>query len=66
MVGGALAEIAAYLLTRELIGRTPAADLALIEFPLPIVPVAVGLLVLAIAEVFAHGTRLRDDVSGLV
>jgi hypothetical protein len=64
--GGALGQIAAYLLTRELIGRTPAAGLVWIEFVPPVVPIGIGLLVFAIAEVFAHGTRLREDVSGLV
>lgn len=34
--------------------------------PFSLLPVVVGLLVAALAECFRVGTRLRDDVAGLV
>ncbi len=41
-------------------------DVVSFGFTVPFVPIIAAFLVLALAEAFAQGVRLQDDVEGLV
>ncbi|MEX2553351.1 MAG: DUF2975 domain-containing protein [Actinomycetota bacterium] len=49
-----------------ILDSTPNAGLLNNSFSLDLAPVAAGLGVLVLAEVFAHGVRLREDIEGTV
>jgi hypothetical protein len=64
--GGFVASMASDLIRNELLLRSAAQDYVNPRFVLALTPVVMGFLILALAEVFAHGARLREDVAGLV
>ena len=65
-VGGLLAGAGAELLEAWMLDHSAAGALTLLEVGLPLNAVLLGVLVAVLAEVWAHGVRLREDVEGLV
>lgn len=63
---GVLGPVAEAITTQLLVQGSPVADVVDFEAHIPGLPVLAGLLIAALAEVFARGTRLRQDTEGLV
>ncbi|MGH3391737.1 MAG: DUF2975 domain-containing protein [Actinomadura sp.] len=66
LLAGVLGPVAEATTTQLLVQGNPVADVVDFEAHIPGLPVLVGLLIAALAEVFARGTRLRQDTEGLV
>lgn len=65
-VGGVLAGAGAEMLEAWMLDHSAAAAFTVKEAVLPLNAVLLGLLIAVLAEVWAHGVRLREDVEGLV
>ena len=65
-VGGLLAGAGADLLEAWILDHSAAGALTVLEVGLPLDAVLLGVLIAVLAEVWAHGVRLREDVEGLV
>jgi Protein of unknown function (DUF2975) len=66
LIVGVLGPIIETVTTGLLVEGSPVADVIAVEAHISGPPILVGLLIAALAEVFARGTRLRQDTEGLV
>lgn len=66
LVVGVLGPVAEAITTQLLVRGSPVAELVAFEMRINAMPFVAGLLIAALAEVFARGTRLRQDTEGLV
>ncbi|MEV0154023.1 DUF2975 domain-containing protein [Micromonospora sp. NPDC050686] len=65
-VGGSAVQLLGYAADRAVVARSAAAGVVDAAFSFSFVPLAIGAIVLLLAEVFRQGVRLRADVDGLV
>ena len=66
VLAGLLAPSAEAITTQLLVRSSPVAERIPFQFTVPFLPIVLGMLVAALAEVFRRGTGLRDDTEGLV
>ena len=64
--GGSALQLGTYWLDAGIVARSAADGILQPAFGFSFLPLWVGLAVVALAEVFRQGVRLRDDVEGLV
>ncbi|MBY8874180.1 DUF2975 domain-containing protein [Micromonospora sp. PLK6-60] len=65
-VGGSAVQLLGYAADKAVIARSAAAGVVDVAFSFSVAPLAIGAIVLLLAEVFRQGVRLRADVDGLV
>jgi hypothetical protein len=64
--GGTLGDLLNNIAIGSLAQGSAAADIVALVYHVSFLPLAIGLVVAFLAEVFRRGTRLREDVEGLV
>ncbi|MFX0592509.1 DUF2975 domain-containing protein [Melissospora conviva] len=65
-VGGSAVQLLGFAAHKAIIARSAAAGIVDVAFTFSFMPLAIGAIVLLLAEVFRQGVGLRADVAGLV